>query len=522
MNQLTRLRAFAQSKTTSYVPSCYPLLPSQQPVDFLSWPWIKQKKLFNKYLVFDRDASVAKDIKVDYSPLLWSRPARSEALKFFCEENYLIRVTIFAKIGEPLRSGMILLPLDQLNVPIEFFEEEMIATLERGVTLHIQFGEGCGNEQPTQATNCVYDKIFGFNKKAWGEYCQILGTNTCRAYPGMTINIHPRYRVNFRDLVPDLLLHLAHIRFAGDVHFVEMMGNDFFRTLASAMSTNPQNPWKWHNLLFGLIEEAAFRAKTNFDSGYVFLCRAYTLAEIALVSSIYLNQQTSLHPAASPYVNGTLALCTKIFTLYAWATHVLVESNTTEGQYHPRTWHVLEKMYTSVCNARSWPGMSSRQLAGALFVSGLFYEHLAGYLATPGNIKIVENLKLFKHGTDIFAHRKQAAHSFFAAAKINPDKFGDIAMKRWETLYKKFGAGVPKEVFEVELVSMPTLAGGTWHGWKVMWDDWGIDKLAYLEVMRQKEVALISKSQVKRLREKLGLGNCRKEPAGLLRCLVGG
>lgn len=147
--------------------------------------------MLRECLRFNRESPFFADLKVDYSPLLWCKAARDEALEFFCEENYLIRVTVYgSKDSTDIIPGAILLPQDELLVPIELFDDKMLATLEAGVTLRLQIGEGCGTAPTTKSKNVVYDKIFGYNKHSWADYCQTLATNGFRNYSGLIINLH--------------------------------------------------------------------------------------------------------------------------------------------------------------------------------------------------------------------------------------------------------------------------------------------------------------------------------------------
>lgn len=478
--------------------------------------WIKKEKFFRDNLRFERVSPFANDQKVDFSLLSWS-----EALKFFCEENYLVRVNIFAKQDEVLRENTIPEPHQSLRVPTDLLNGEILQALRAGVTLHLQFGEGCGKEQPTKATNVVYDEIFGYNKFTWAQYCSFLATCVVRVYPGVTIDLHPKYRSNFRDLVPDFLLELAHTRSAGNVWVTGMTGDKFFDSLAYTMSFTAKQPWEWHDLMIGMIEEAAFRSQNeSFDAGYNLFTRAFNVAQMALNHSAGLFRNPELSTEDRLYTSGTLAICTKVFYLHACVVHLRIESRLTNGRYPPNTYPLLKKLYRSMTNAREWPGLSSRQNAGAMFVAGLFWDHLAGFLATPGNIQIAQNDPNFLVGTDIAEYRREAARFYFAAAKINPAKFEQDAMARWNSLYDTHGNGAPREVFEAKLVTLSTAIGGEWYGLEFLWNFWGRNKIQHLERIREKKDLLKSKAQIKKGRERMGIGNVRKEPAGLLRCLM--
>lgn len=520
---LEHLRAFAQSRRNDLAPFDYPKQPLQQPRDYLSWPWIKKKAFFGEYLKFNRDTYDAREIKVDYSPFLWCRQSRNDALNWFCEENLLIRVQLFAEEGQDLQNGIILEALEELRVPIELLDDEMLVTLEQGVTLHIQIGEGCGTEQPTRATNVLYDRIFGFNKYAWAEYCQTLASNTVQVYPDMSINLHERYHANFRELVPDFLIHLAHFRLFGDVHCG--VSNPFFDTLASAMkSTSTLDPSDWHDLLLGLFEEAMYRAEhDNFDMGYVILTRAFSVCQIAIEYLAMLADEDITHARFYKTVNGTYALCTKISLLYAWAVHIWLEIHVPDGRYTPSHFRALIQFRKALQFGRTWPGMTPRQLAMFHFVTGLFYEDVSIFMTIPHNIEVAEQQHSFTFTRTVLQYQTVAAQHFFAASKISPAKFERAAMQRWTSLYDRFGApqGIDRADFEIQLQTISTPSGGEWYGWPAMWEYWPRTDLIYLEAIREKEVHVLSKGQVKRLRERLGLGNyCRKEPAGFLRCLA--
>lgn len=494
--------------------------------------WIKKKELLRQHLYFNRESPFFSDLKVDYSPLLWCAQARDEALQFFCEENHLIRVTLYAKDHEKIIPSAILEPQDQLRVPIELFDDDMLTNLERGVTLRLQIGEGCGDGPATRAKNVVYDRIFVFNKHSWSEYCQTLASNGLNYYKGIIITLHERYRSDFRPLIPDFLLELSYLRNVGRVWLCDGMESKFFNALTNAISENPVWPWQWHDLLIGLLEEARYRNENDStDAGFIILSRATHIADIAM-QHLTAFMQSAIYNATLhlPRVNATYALCAKVFTFYIFSTHQILQIKTRDGTYPPSTFIGIKKMYRAMLQARVWPGMQPKQLSTYMMATGIFHYNVAGFLSSSQtNMEMARNDANLdtnpgtdktnsKFSLDITEHRRQAAHAIYAAGKIYPTKYETIAVQMWEELYRTHRNGHPREYFIPRLETLSTPTGGEWFGPPEMWDRWGRDGLHHLDKIREVAVVQSSKSQLKKVREQLGMTNCRKD--GLIRCLV--
>lgn len=481
---------------------------------------MKKEKLLREYLKLNRESPFSSDLKVDYSPLLWCDRARNEALQFFCEENHLIRVTVYArKDSDGLEPKTFLLPHEGIRVPIELLDDRMMATLKAGVTLHLQIGEGCGKSPIAKSNNVVYDQIFAYNKHTWAEYCQVLASNAFHIYKGVIITLRQSHRSNWRELVPDFLLELAHVRNAGDVWTVNVEGIKFFDALAFAMSEVPVSPEQWHNLLIGLIEESQVRVENeSLDAGMTMLCRANNVAEVAVHHMAIQFPSDTCDRNLLPYVNGTFALCTKIFNLYIWGIHLAVGSRVRNGVYPASAIVAITRMYKAMSHARLWPGMGPKQLAGVMFVSGIFVCNVAGFLSHPFNMELAQNDPDFQIHFDVKGHLRDATHYFWLAAKIHPAKYEQIAMNEWEGLYKMYGNGEPKENFIPDMETLSTPTGGEWYGPVNMWNQWGRERLHYLVALQEVKISKLSKAQVKKSRERLSVGNCRKE--GLLKCLL--
>ncbi|KAK5940998.1 hypothetical protein PMZ80_006275 [Knufia obscura] len=424
-----------------------------------------QTKPYAKYL----PAELLKHF--DYKILSICQQVRGEAWQYFCTDNKWIQFAVFASEERPTTLSMdVPLPF---QTPFRLFPKHERDLLIASCIITLRVGKGCGLKKLPSSAKQVQRVVFAYNKDAWIIFCATMNFWLDRA-PNVSIDIHPRYKHDYRKLIPNILIYFSLIRGANRARFTLMMDGPLLRNMVKNIVKVRQQPEEWHDYMLGMIEECAYEIIIgNAENAFRIAKIGFKLCDELRESSAYhamIQGQSSWTPL-NPGLSALLSFCTDLELIGAEALDILLEQGMVLDRYNVDA-------YNSLCNLRNilsktwkWPGLSPAQRVKAHHLRGMACLRMADYLRHAENLAFAKASMPDGPWDDVNGFLVEAARDFYYAFDLDPAE-GALSMQLWHEIDERLGHSVE---LKPTIATLDLPGYGAWRGDPEVWSREGAE-----------------------------------------------